>query len=66
MSYSEVEISECTHTVKVTARGGTRRQRGSAIGAAVRGRRDLVLLCCTYSETYGFQSATYARYRRTV
>jgi hypothetical protein len=51
--------------VLVTARGGTRRERGSSIGAAVRGKGWL-LVGVSYSETYGFQSATYARYLRRV
>jgi hypothetical protein len=51
--------------IEVKAYGGTRRERGSAIGAAVRGR-GWTLTSVHYSETYGFQSATYARYRRRV
>jgi len=71
MSYSEVEVSDTysewtgTYGLKVTARGGTRRQRGAAIGAAVRGK-GWTLTSVHYSESYGFQSATYATYRRTV
>jgi hypothetical protein len=49
----------------VTARGGSRRERGSSIGAAVRGK-GWALVDVSYSETYGFQSATYARYMRKV
>ncbi len=49
--------------VEVRAYGGTRRERGGSIAAAVRGL-GLVLTSVRYSETYGFQSATYARYRR--
>lgn len=51
--------------IEVRAYGGTRRERGSAIGAAVRGR-GLLLTSVHYSETYGFLSATYARYRRVI
>lgn len=62
MAYSSVDLFVLgTNAVKVVARGGTRRQRGSAIGAAVRGK-GLTRVSVSYSETYGFQSATYARY----
>lgn len=64
MSYSSVDVHEREFVVKITARGGTRRQRGAAIGAVVRGRRDLELAHVSYSETHGFQSATYATYER--
>ena len=49
--------------IEVRAYGGTRRERGSAIGAAVRGK-GWTLLRVNYSETYGFLSASYALYRR--
>lgn len=67
MAYSDVDALEVTDTnmVDVTARGGTRRERGAIIGAYVRklsGR--FVLVSISYSETYGFQTATYARYRK--
>ena len=63
MAYSEVDVSETAHAIKVTARGGSRRQRGAATGAAVRGRA-VTLYFRTYSESYGFQSATYSTYRK--
>ena len=66
MRYSDVTVSNVytirdTRFVDVAAYGGTRRQRGAAIAAATRGkgwRRFHV----SYSETYGFGTATYARY----
>jgi len=51
--------------VEVRAYGGTRRERGSAIGAVARGK-GWTLTSIHYSESYGFQSATYARYRRVI
>ena len=65
MSYSDVTVSDLGDgTVEITARGGTRRQRAAAIIAEVRKRRSSLLLHSTsYSETHGFQTATYARYR---
>jgi hypothetical protein len=49
--------------VEITARGGTRRERGAEIAAAVRSHpKRLERFSVTYSETYGFLSATYARY----
>lgn len=61
---SEVSVNVYGDGMSVIARGGTRRERGSSVGAAVRGmRRDgWSLRSVSYSETYGFQSATYARY----
>ena len=51
--------------VDIEARGGTRRERGAAIAAAA--RRDpaarLELVSMSYSETYGFLPASFARYR---
>lgn len=61
MGVSSVSIEESGDYLRITARGGTRRERGAAIGAAVRGRR-VKRLSISYSETYGFLSATYARY----
>lgn len=58
---SMVAISKYDNRMFISARGGTRRERGSAIGAARRGVR-AELVSITYSETYGFQSATYATY----
>lgn len=63
MAYSEVAVTVYCDGASVIARGGTRRERGSAIGAALRGQ-GWALRSISYSETYGFQSATYARYRR--
>ena len=60
---SNVDIDETDTRVVVTARGGTRRERGSRVGAVVRGR-GLKLSHVNYSETYGFQSATYATYSK--
>lgn len=63
MSYSEVSVTVYCDGASVIARGGTRRQRGAAIGAALRGQ-GWKLVSISYSESYGFQSATYARYRK--
>lgn len=50
--------------VDVAARGGTRRERGAAIAAFVRKYPEsLVSVHFSYSETHGFLSATYARYK---
>lgn len=50
--------------LKVTATGGTRRERGSATGALVRSLPGKwVKYHTSYSETYGFLSATYTKYR---
>src|SRR3954451_11749669 len=64
MSTAEVTVSRITGTelVAVEARGGNRRERGAAIGAAVRGQ-GWERVSARYSETYGFLHATYARYR---
>lgn len=62
MGVSTVDIEATGGRMWVTARGGTRRERGSAIGAAVRGR-SVELISRSYSETYGFLSATYVTYR---
>lgn len=59
---ASVSLSQNGARVFVAARGGSRRERGAAIGAAVRGR-GLVREVVSYSETYGFQSATYITYR---
>jgi hypothetical protein len=66
MGYSDVDAGEVVGTdiVDVTARGGSRRQRGSAIAAYVRTHPQLERVHISYSETYGFQTATYARYRK--
>lgn len=64
MSYSTVSVSQDDHIVDVTATGGNRRQRGAAIGSYVRSHPSLTLYHVSYSETYGFQSATYARYQK--
>lgn len=58
---ASVSVQETDGYITVVARGGTRRERGAAIGAVVRGRK-VKRLSLSYSETYGFQSATYARY----
>jgi hypothetical protein len=68
MSYSDVEHHtyrvEDTVFVDIIARGGTRRQRGTAIAARARKHPGpLVRIHTTYSETHGFQSATYVKYR---
>jgi hypothetical protein len=60
---ASVDVWETDTRVTVTARGGSRRERGSSIGAAVRGR-GWALVGVYYSETYGFQSASFARYRK--
>jgi hypothetical protein len=63
MAQSEVSVTIYGDGASVIARGGTRRERGSAVGAALRGQ-GWTLRSVHYSETYGFQSATYARYNR--
>ena len=63
MARSEVSVSVYGDGASVIARGGTRRERGSAVGAALRGQ-GWVLRSISYSESYGWQSATYARYSR--
>lgn len=65
MARSMVSVAVYGDGASVIARGGTRRERGSAVGAVLRGQ-GWVLRSVSYSETYGFQSATYARYRRVV
>lgn len=62
MAVSDVQVDATAGMMWVTARGGTRRQRGSAIGAVVRGRT-VERIHIRYSETYGFQTATYITYR---
>lgn len=50
--------------VDVRATGGTRRERGSATGALIRKLPgQWVRYHTSYSETYGFLSATYTKYR---
>lgn len=56
-------VREHSGGMDVTAYGGTRRERGGQLAAAVRGK-GMRLLSISYSETYGFQSATYATYVR--
>lgn len=52
-----------TRLVEITARGGTRRERGAQVAAAVRTHpKRLERFSITYSETYGFLPATYAKY----
>lgn len=63
MAYSEVSVTVYGDGASVIARGGSRRERGSAVGAALRGQ-GWTLQSISYSESYGFQSATYARYVR--
>lgn len=46
----------------VSARGGTRRERGAVIGAWVRKNPGVLLVATSYSETYGFLTCTYMRY----
>jgi hypothetical protein len=72
MASSEIRVSPVQNTkgetygVHITAYGGTRRERGAAIAAAVRNYgKTLRRYHISYSETYGFQSATYARYEIT-
>lgn len=67
MSYSNVDVRPDfpgAGYVTATARGGTRRQRAAGISAVL--RRDYPgaeRITVSYSETYGFQTATFARYR---
>lgn len=72
MAVSEIKIMPTlnqkgeTYGVHITAYGGTRRERGAAIAAASRNYgKALRRYHISYSETYGFQSATYARYEIT-
>lgn len=46
----------------VTARGGSRRERGARIAAWKRGNPDASLVRIERSETYDFGHATYAQY----
>jgi hypothetical protein len=65
MAYSDIDVSECPISVYINAFGGTRRQRGAAIAAYLRSRSDIgEKLFISYSEAYGFNTATYARYRK--
>lgn len=61
MARSEVSVSVYCDGASVIARGGTRRERGSAIGAVVRGK-GWALRSISYSESFGWQAGTYARY----
>lgn len=63
MAYSYVHVWVDGDRLEVEAYAGSRRQRGAAIGAVVRGG-GWKLAHKHYSETYGFQSATYAGYQR--
>jgi hypothetical protein len=72
MARSEVEIHNVQNTagevtiVDIDARGGTRRERGAAIAAAARNYgKPLKRVRISYSETYGFLPASYARYEIT-
>lgn len=50
--------------VEVRSTGGTRRERGSATGAFIRSQPGKwVRYHTSYSETHGFLSATYTKYR---
>ena len=69
MAHSEVSVHPVQNTageitiVDIAARGGDRRQRGAAIAAAVRNYgKPLKRVGISYSETYGFLHASYARY----
>jgi hypothetical protein len=67
MARSDVSASEWeirgTRMTEVVAKGGTRRERGAAIAAYVRQYpQRLDRYHISYSETYGFLSATYTRY----
>jgi len=53
--------------LRVRCTGGTRRERGSKIGALIRAESGgWERFHISYSETYGFLSCTYALYRRMV
>ena len=69
MAHSEVTVSPVQNTageitiVDIEARGGNRRQRGAAIASAARTYgKPLRKVRISYSETYGFLHASYARY----
>ena len=73
MSYThdsaDVHIARMAETniVDAEAIGGSRRRRAALISAAMRREcPGAVRLHVSYSETYGFQAATYARYRVAV
>lgn len=64
---SQPPMDRWARIVDVVARGGSRRERGATIAAYVRrngGTAHLRRVHIYYSESYGFQSATYARYER--
>ena len=66
---SEISVSRCTDDgiVEIRAYGGSRRERGASIAAAVRRLRregtELQRFYVAYDEMYGFQTMTWARYR---
>lgn len=67
MATSEVHVYDYQTSphIEISAEGGTRRERGAAIAAAVRNYpHNLTRYHISYSETYGFQSATYAKYTK--
>jgi|GEM_PF-5648222 len=66
-AYSDVTVHVGADTVLIECRGGSRRQRGAALGAAVRKLPDdFRMTHIGYDEVYGFQSMTYARYDRVT
>lgn len=50
--------------VDVSARGGSRQQRGSTLAAWARKHPEFRRVSVSYSETFGFQTCTYVRYER--
>lgn len=65
---SEIYRDGDSEVLSVRATGGTRRERGSTIGALIRSdkRGGWVRFHLSYSETNGFLSCTYAMYRRPI
>lgn len=66
-SYTSVSRADWAPLLFIRAYGGTRRERGASIAAAVRRlKRDGVTLeryHTSYDEAYGFQTLTETRYR---
>jgi len=69
MARSEVSVHPVQNSkgeitvVDIEATGGSRRERGAAIAAAARAYgKPLTKVRVSYSETYGFNTGSYARY----
>jgi hypothetical protein len=68
ITMATIEVSQSPTAVYIRAYGGTRRERGAAIGIEVRRlRQDGYVLAryhTSYSETYGFQTLTESVYTK--